>query len=367
MKKILFISHEASFTGAPLFLAKLVKHLEIERPVYKIAIFFPMKGELVELMVKDNFEIFVSEKFVISNSVSYKFIKRVKHYYYYIKVLLTFRPNLIYSNTILNFSEIFLAKFFLIAVLLHIHEGKNFCSQFRLKLLISCFFTNKIIVGSHYVNSVLFLLTKRNATVVHNGVSLQANNLINKKLSNVPFKIGILGTINPNKGQFVGIEALNLLIKRRLNVKLHVAGKVVDEEYFAEMHDYININMLSENVEFLGVVQDSNTFLNSLDLLLVPSFDEAFPTVILEAFSTGTLVLASNVGGIPEIIQHRVNGFMVEAGNAGMLADAIEKIIINYSNMHELKLNASNLVKEKFDIGITHKALVAHIDKILCE
>ena len=60
-KKILFVSHEASITGAPLFLVKLLKYLKVERPEYRIAILFSKKGELVELLTKDDFEVFVSE------------------------------------------------------------------------------------------------------------------------------------------------------------------------------------------------------------------------------------------------------------------------------------------------------------------
>lgn len=365
MKKILFVSHEGSITGAPLFLVKLVRYLKIERPEYIIAIFFSKTGELVELLKKDGFDIFVSEKYVQSNSKTFKLLNRIKHYFFYIKVLVSFRPNLVYSNTIVNFGEVFLAKLFKASVLLHIHEGKNFCRTFRRRLMISCLLTNRIIVGSHYVNSALNSLTKRLGYVVHNGVNLPTKIPVKHKLSGIPFKIGILGTIDLNKGQLVAMEALRLLVGRGLSTKLHVAGRVVDEGYYAQLCNHIRENTLEEFVEFVGIVPDATVFLNSLDLLVVPSFDEAFPTVILEAFSTGTLVVASDVGGIPEIIQNEVNGLLVKAGDSMMLAEAIEKIIMDDSLLQRLPLSALKTLQEKFDVCTTNRLLTIHLDEIL--
>lgn len=363
-KKILFVSNEGSITGAPLFLVKLLRHLKDERPEYKIAIFFAKKGELVELLVREGFDVFVSEKRGNLNSKLPKGWSRFLHYFRYLKVLFSYRPNLVYSNTIVNFGEVVLASLVRIPVLLHIHEGKKFSNAYRYRLKISCLFANRIIVGSHYVNSVLNCLTGRFGAVVHNGVDLPNEIPVKRRPSDAPLKIGVLGTIDSNKGQLVAIEALCLLVEKGLSAKLKIAGKVGDDGYYAQLCNFVKLNSLDEFVEFVGVVPDADVFLNSLDLLVVPSFDEAFPTVILEAFSTGTLVAASEIGGIPEMIENKVNGFLFKAGDSMMLADIFEKVI-NDDVLEKLPQSALRFLHERFDVRTTNRLLAINLDEML--
>ena len=364
-KKILFVSHEGSKTGAPLFLVKLLRYLKVERPEYKIAIFFTKNGEVVDQLVQDGFDVFVSEKRGNLNSKLAKFWNRFIHYLRYLKIFFSYRPNLVYSNTIVNFGEIILAGLFRIPVLMHMHEGKEFSIACRYRLKISSLFANRIIVGSHYVNSVLNWLTGRFGVVVYNGVDFPAEISVKRRQSNLPLKIGVLGTINSNKGQLVVIKAIHLLIRRGLSAKLKIAGKISDLEYYAQLCNFVKQNSLEDFVEFVGVVPYTDVFLNSLDLLVVPSFDEAFPTVILEAFSTGTLIVASNVGGIPEMIENKVNGFLFKAGDYMMLTETIQKIFDDKELTEWMPLSALNILHEKFDVSKTNRFLAINLDDML--
>ena len=361
-KKILFVSHEASISGAPLFLAKLIRHLKVERPEYQIAVFFSKNGELVELLTREGFDVFVSEKRVGLNSKLSNGWSRLLHYFRYLQVLFTYRPNLVYSNTIVNFGEVILASLINITVLLHMHEGKQFASTCRYRLKISCFFTSRIIVVSRYVDSVLYDLTNRHGVVVYNGVDTSNVIPVKRRDHHDPLKIGVLGTINSNKGQLVAIKAIHRLVEKGMIAKLQIAGKVMDEVYYAQLCEFIKLNSLDEFVEFLGVVSDVDVFLNSLDILVVPSFDESFPTVILEAFSTGTLVVASNVGGIPEMIEHDVNGLLFPAGDFIMLTDLLNKIIYTVNILEELPKNALKNMYGKFSSNAMNQLLTANLD-----
>ena len=366
-KKILFVSNEASNTGAPLFLVKLVKYLKVERPEYKIAIFFSGNGEWIELLTQNGFDIFVSEK---RGDLNYKISKiwvRFVHYFNYLKVLFTYRPDLVYSNTIVNFGEVILAGLVKIPVLLHMHEGKYFSCAYRKKLKISCLFANRIIVGSQYVNSVLKCVTRRSGVVVHNGVDFPIEIQVRRRRSDIPLKIGVLGSIDSNKGQLIALEALHLLVGRGLRAKLEIAGKIGDMEYFTKLVNFVKLKSLEQFVDFVGVVPAVDIFLNSLDLLVVPSFDEAFPSVVLEAFATGTLVVASDVGGIPEMIENKVNGFLFEAGDAVELTDILEEIINNGNALHDIPRSAFKILKERFELRTTNHFLAMTIDELLLE
>lgn len=364
-KKILFISNEGSLTGAPLFLVRLLKYLKVARPEYKITIFFSGKGELIELLIQDGFEVFVSEKYGNSNSILPRIWIRFVHYLKYLKVLFSYRPDLVYSNTIVNSGEVVLAGLFKTPVLLHMHEGKKFASAYRSKLKISCLFPSRIIVVSHYVNSVLKCLTGRSGVVVHNGVALPTEIPVRRRRCDSPLKIGILASIDSNKGQLVALEAIHLLVKKGLKAKLIIAGKVGEEGYFAQLHDFIKLNSLEEFVNFVGFVSPVDVFMRSLDLLVVPSFDEAFPTVILEAFSLGTMVVASEVGGIPEMIENKVNGFLFKAGDSVELTNILENIIDHDELLDHMSRSAFKKAKERYDLRTTNHFLAMTLDEML--
>ena len=364
-KKILFVSHEGSYTGAPLFLAKFLKYLTVERSEYDFAILFTKYGELIELSARDGYKVFFSEKRGYSSSMPVILWRRLVHYYRYLKVIYSYRPSLVYSNTIVNFGEVIIAGLARIPVIVHMHEGMNFSHACRFRLKISSIFAARIIVGSRYVNSVLNSLTGRIGVVVHNGVDLPAAISTKKRLSDTPLVLGVLGTIDSNKGQLVALEAMRISVGKGLSVKLKIAGKIGDERYYAQLRNFVIQNSLDVFVDFVGVVPDVDIFLNSLDVLLVPSFDEAFPTVILEAFSMGTLVVASEVGGIPEMIENEINGFLFESGNAMQLAAILEKIVNDTDVLGRLPFSALNTLREQFDVYKTNSVLARHLDDIL--
>ena len=367
MKKILFVSHEGSISGAPLFLVKLIRYLKVESPDYHIAILFTKQGELVELLTQEGFEVYVFEKRGVLNTRAPAVWHRLIHYFRYLRLLFAFKPDLVYSNTIVNFGEVVLAGLVKIPVLLHMHEGMGFSRKCRYRLKISCFFAKRIIVGSNYVNRVLNYLTGQVGVVIYNGVDVPNDIPVKRRLKGNPLRMGVLGSINPNKGQQVTIESLRILIERGQSGELKIAGKVGDEEYHIQLCDFIKSQSLGEFVQFVGVVPDTEDFLKSIDLLIVPSFDEAFPTVILEAFSMGTLVVASDVGGIPEMIQNDVNGFLFKVGDSMMLADFIEKIILDDSLLQRLTICALNVLKERFDASVSNRLISSHLDEMLIE
>lgn len=365
MKKILFVSHEGSITGAPLFLVKLIRYLKVERPEYNIAMLFTKQGELVELLTEEGFEVYVFEKRKVLNTRAPAVCHRLIHYFRYLRLLFVFKPDLVYSNTIVNFGEVVLAGLIKIPVLLHMHEGMEFSRKCRYRLKISCFFTKRIIVGSNYVNSVLNCLTGQVGVVIYNGVDVPNEIPVKRRLKGNPLRMGVLGSINPNKGQHIAIEALQILIKKGIGVELIIAGVSGDDTYFDKLRLYVSQHSLNDFVIFIGSVPNAEEFIGSLDLLLVPSFDEALPTVILEAFSMAIPVVASNVGGIHEIIENGLSGFLFQAGDSEMLASCLEKIVGDIKLLENIAKAAREVVIGKFDINTNNLQIVNCISEIL--
>lgn len=366
MKKILFISNEASYTGAPIFLIKLVRHLK-ENANYKLSIFFAKSGGLSQSLEDLDVNVFVSQKSSIRSNRFGKLFLRVFHYIRYIRILLISRPDLVYSNTIINAGEVVIAGLLRIPVILHVHEGQNVASLYRFRLVVSCYFASRIIVGSNYVGRILYSLTKRHGDVIYIGVKSTNIPVVWVPHIDGPFLIGMIGTINPNKGQHVAIKALRILLDKGFDVQLIIAGVSGDNAYLEEIVSLVNALYLERYVIFLGAVLNAEDFISSLDILLLPSYDEALPTVVLEAFSMGTIVVASNVGGIPEIIDDGVDGFLFVVGDERMLSVKIEEIIKNNKMLNDIANLAGRKLLEKFDISENNKKIEICIGSVLDE
>ena len=278
MKKVLFISHEASITGAPIYLKSLMLGLKKKEIDYEMLVLFAFNNgglKLTDELKQKKINFIISNKKTLIKSIYLKLKYRFVYYLFFVRLILKYKPDLVYSNTALNFSEVFISKLFNTSVLIHIHEGFNVCKDFKWRLKISCFLADKIIVGSKYANKSLHRLTGYKGSVVYNGIHV--NPSLPRKFGHKPFfMLGVLGTITPNKGQIIAIKALKQLIDSDLKVKLYIAGKIVDKAYNKVLKSYIKVNNLQDFIEFKYEISDSTAFLKSLDALLVPSFDEVF-------------------------------------------------------------------------------------------
>jgi glycosyltransferase involved in cell wall biosynthesis len=366
MKKILFISHDTSLTGAPIYLTSLVKNLYKSKLDYELLILFSSKNggkNLIQDLKQKNIKFTVLNKITLKKSFFLKIRCRLIFYINFIKLILKYQPDLVYSNTILNFSEVFLSKIFHIPCILHVHEGLGFCKNFKWRLKVSCFLTNTIIVGSRYANNSLFKLTGYKGAVVYNGIKINKD-CYSSNLT-FPIRLGVLGIITANKGQLVALQALRELIAKGVKVKLKLVGRVADNNYYQIILNYIKEYNLQEHVEINAEVSSPLKFIGSLDILLVPSFEEVFPTVILEAFSIGVPVIASRIGGIPEIIINNKNSLMFKHGNFIELARAIQKLFNNKSAFKIFSRNAINTIDNKFsDISMIYK-IKSHINFLI--
>jgi glycosyltransferase involved in cell wall biosynthesis len=108
---------------------------------------------------------------------------------------------------------------------------------------------------------------------------------------------------------------------------------------------------LHDKIYVPGFVDDNKPFLKATDLLIIPSRIEGIPIILMEALSLGVPVVASKIGGIPDIITDEYNGFVYDPNNTD---DFVNKIIEVYSDknlQNQLKINARNYAEEKLDIS----------------
>jgi glycosyltransferase involved in cell wall biosynthesis len=131
------------------------------------------------------------------------------------------------------------------------------------------------------------------------------------------FLIGTMGRLMPVKGLESFLKAAHIIRRQKANVKFIIAGDgPLKDALQKQAREY----GLGEVVLFLGHRNDSHNILELMDLFVLPSISEGIPMVLLEALALARPVIASRVGGIPEVIEHGVSGLLIAPGREDELA-----------------------------------------------
>ncbi|MDD6285694.1 MAG: glycosyltransferase family 4 protein [Methanobacteriaceae archaeon] len=153
--------------------------------------------------------------------------------------------------------------------------------------------------------------------------------------------ITYIGTLGKHKGVHTLINAFKEIPNS--NIRLHIIGKGYDEEEFKQRAQN------DKRIIFHGFVDNNSIteYYDSSNIVIIPSicYDNS-PLVIYESFSTGTPVIGSDIGGIPELIIDNYNGLLFEPGNSEDLKDKILTIINNNVLLRRLEDNAASTLPE---------------------
>ena len=161
--------------------------------------------------------------------------------------------------------------------------------------------------------------------VVYNGVRQNGSPRRDTSGNTSTVRIGVIGRISPEKGQAEFLRAVRLLYPHLPHGQFLICGGPLFSSASALRYG-AELEALAKDlpVEFTGWQQNIDSVLSTLDLLVVPSASvDATPRVILEAFAAGVPVIAFASGGIPEIVEHNVTGFLVEQRSHEALAGAM--------------------------------------------
>lgn len=186
---------------------------------------------------------------------------------------------------------------------------KNFCGG-----LTSLKNRTTVILNAIDLNS--FSATAENREAVRSGLSLAHDD----------FAIGIVGQLTPRKGQMELLEAFATLSRKAPRAVLVIAGAAIfnrDFEYEQLLRSTVERLGVSDRVKMLGARKDVPEIMRALDLLVVNSRREPFGLVACEAMACGTPVLATACDGLPEILDHQRNGWLVQFGDQQALIDAL--------------------------------------------
>jgi glycosyltransferase involved in cell wall biosynthesis len=210
-----------------------------------------------------------------------------------------------------------------------------------------------VAVGTRQAKAIknTYKITDDRLQVIYNGVHEAAAQQSNEyqKPEGGPTLFGSLSTLIEQKGLPVLVNAVELLQKRHPErSKFIVAG---DGYMLDELLQLCKEKNLTDIIEFTGWVRDANTnLLPKLDIFVQSSKWEAMSVVILEAMSAGKPIVATDVGENSVVIEHNVSGIIVPPNDAELLADAMERVLVDSKLRETLGKNARQRFSDKFTV-----------------
>ncbi|MEW6990603.1 glycosyltransferase [Colwelliaceae bacterium 6441] len=230
-----------------------------------------------------------------------------------------------------------------------ISDPKGLNKKHNLLRKLMSFFIHKYICVSqdlfNWLTNVVGI-SKDKAILIQNGINTERFN--SKKTESTKLRFTIVARISPVKDHQTLLEAfvhLKTLVPEEKLPSLTIVG---DGEQRSQLEEFCQTNELTA-VEFLGARDDIEDILAQTDVFVLSSIAEGIPMTILEAMSASIPIVATKVGGIPEVVKSGHDGFLVEKSNPVALAQAMEKYIKEPSLVEQHGKNARTKILEKFD------------------
>ena len=203
--------------------------------------------------------------------------------------------------------------------------------------------------------------------IIHNAVDLDE---FNPDILGKPYRdeigvadgellIGVVGRIAPHKGQGIFIRAIPDILNSFPNAKFTIIGEGSTQsgDFIIHLQQMIAELKLEAKVCFSGFKANVAQIMKALDVLVVPSLNEAFGRVVIEAMAVKTPVVASRVGGIPDIVENGVNGILVPLKAPNAISEAVIKLLSDKDLYYNISQNSRKTVEDLFSIP-------KHVEKV---
>jgi glycosyltransferase involved in cell wall biosynthesis len=212
---------------------------------------------------------------------------------------------------------------------------------------------------------------KEKINIVHNGIDIKKYEPLSHsrlgKRGKKPMRIviGYAGRFSREKGLDTLLHAFSLIKQNHL-IQKEIHGILIgDGREKKPIEKLIRALNLSRWIELKGFRNDVEKVLADFDIFVLPSITEGLPMILLEAGAMGIPVVATWVGGIPELIQSGVEGLLVSPGDSETLASAIARLANTPSMRNEMGKNLHSKVKDTFNLEKMTKATLKIYGSIL--
>jgi glycosyltransferase involved in cell wall biosynthesis len=182
---------------------------------------------------------------------------------------------------------------------------------------------------------------------------------VKKSFKNRKNLVAFISRLNRSKGIVEFIEAIPMLFKERRDLSFLIGG---DGPMRCYVEKELHKNKLYDKVELKGWIAHDKLpdYLNEVKLLVLPSYSEGLPSIVLEAMACGTLVLASPVGAIPDLVKDGETGFILEDRSPEYIAQKVLEIL-SRSDLEKIASNARRIIEVEYSyersVGLFKEAL----------
>jgi len=288
-------------------------------------------------------------------SVWIDFLIHIKTIYKLLLIARKRKIDIIHLNNqlVLNFVGLFIAKYLNVPCVVHLRTFNSYgLNQYKVA------YSKKINI--HYIavsekikrHWIERGLDSDMIEVLHNVFQSNHDSKAEDKVSPLimeydGYKLVFVGRLIECKGISFLIEGFKMVLNSGIKAKLYLVGSGEEENRLKEI---VCCQELEEDVVFLGYSNNPLAIIKRMDLLVLPSKEEGFGRVLLEAMDAGIAVIGTKVGGIPEIIDNEVNGLLVPYGDVLALKEAILRIL-NNEVLKQRIINAGfYTIQSKFNI-----------------
>lgn len=247
--------------------------------------------------------------------------------------------------------------------------------RLKLRWFILGNFTDRVIAVSEKTRSHHLQVAKlpsRKMLTLYNGIELSRfkNTTAGQKAKikqalNLPHDGKIIATVavlrEPKGIQFM-LQALPAILQKIPNAHYLIVG---DGEFKTPLVELSESLGLQKHVTFAGRRTDIPQLLDCSDLFVLPTLIDALPTVLIEALAAERPIVASNVGGIPEIIENNVNGRLIPSGEPAELAAACIQVLEDENLARQFTLAGRQKVQQQFDVKVQAQKLIEIYEGLL--
>jgi len=383
MKNVLFVSHSSELNGAELWLLDTLRRLD--RQKYSLFLVVPRPGLLEEeaRFLGVQTEIVPMKWWITEGLRTWRqplaWLFNVRSVFRLSKMIRKGKIDLVFSNSAAVASGAFAARRRHIPHIWAIHEilkGERVIVRFlfgrRALAGLITRYSSRIIVNSRATLKAFRDLER--VVLIHNGIEAKGRKrdvyremMLREELGigEEDIVIGVVGKLYEGKGQREAVQAVAELLPQFPQIKLLVVGDTKDTRYYRGLQDLVLQKGLEKNVAFLGYRRDLADLMGLMRVIVIASVVESFGRVALQAMAAGVPVLAVGAGGLPEIIRHGREGFLIESRQPELIAQAVGEILNDPGRVLQVIHQAQQTVQEQFSLEEQVQKIERVIDECL--
>ena len=361
-KTIVYIS-QPTYGGVIEYLYMLLKNINKEKYNHILIISEEYKENI------ERFRPYISEVYYLPMTREIKFKPVLKSVLGLRKIIKKIRPDIVYMHSSMAGAVGRIALFFNMKIkTLYNAHGWYFNAKISKKKKkiyalierILALRTNKIINISkaEYESALQYKIAPpKKMCIIENGIDLKKFENCNKyrdrtrekyNIKDNEIVIGVVGRLSEAKDPMTTIKAFNEVYKQNKNVRLMYVGAGELED---EIMKYAKENNLQHLVTITGWVNDTEKYIPTFDIAILPSKWEGFGLALIEYMACDKPIIASDVGGITNIIEDGKNGLLFSAENYEELAKKIKELI-DKKNLQQSIVKQNKKYRKKYDIQL---------------